>query len=245
MENLDLLSSHEWSLSPWLGTVNPFFAIQTDIVLHTWIISAILIVIFVAMRCVLVYSDGLGSYAVLQAVNFFVTLCDQSLGFFSRKHISFIAALFIFIIACNTFSIIPGIEEPTSDLNTTLALGCIAFLYIQYESIKKNGLWPYVKSYFQPIFLLLPLNVIGKLASVISISFRLFGNIFGGALITQIYTAAIKSHWIVQAICVVCGINLLITGFFTLFEGALQAFVFTMLTLTYLTLATQDGGIDH
>jgi F-type H+-transporting ATPase subunit a len=148
-------------------------------------------------------------------------------------------------LACNTFAVFPGIEEPTRNLNTTLALGFIAFIYIQYEAIKKNGLYAYIKGYFQPIFLLLPLNIIGKLASVVSMSFRLFGNIFGGSLITHIYLSAISSHWLIQTIMLLTGINLLVTIFFTLFEGALQAFVFTMLTVTYLGLTLQEDGGGH
>jgi F-type H+-transporting ATPase subunit a len=245
MGNLDLITQHTWSLAPLLGTTHPFFTIQADIVLNTWIISAILILFFISVRLILTYNTGIASYAIVQVASNCMTFCGQTLGFFSPKHVSFIAALFIFILACNTFAVIPGIEEPTRDLNTTLALGIIVFLYIQYESIKKHGILSYIRGYFQPIFLLLPLNIIGKLSSVVSMSFRLFGNIFGGALITQIYTAAIRSHWIAQVIALSSGTNLLITGFFTLFEGALQAFVFTMLTLTYLALALQDEGGGH
>jgi F-type H+-transporting ATPase subunit a len=150
--------------------------------------------------------------------------------------------LFIFIFACNTFAIIPGIEEPTRDLNTALACGLVSFVYIQYEAIKRQGIRAYISSYFKPIFLLFPINVIGRLATLISMSFRLFGNIFGGALITQIYFSAISVHWVLQAVALLSGINILIVGFFTLFEGTLQAFVFMMLTLTYLALVFQDEG---
>jgi F-type H+-transporting ATPase subunit a len=245
MENLSILSSHQWSFSSLFGTTNPFFIVHADTVIQTWIICALLILFFICLRCVFAYNTGLCNYAALQFVSFFIDLCDQSLGFFSLKHVSFIAALFIFIFACNTFSVIPGIEEPTRDLNTALALGSISFLYIQYESIKKNGLYSYTKSYFQPFFLLLPINIIGKFASLISMSFRLFGNIFGGSLITHIYTSALQSHWITQILLLFSGMNLLMTGFFTLFEGSLQAFVFTMLTLTYLTLALQEDSGGH
>ena len=75
-----------------------------------------------------------------------------------------------------------------------------------------------------------------------SMSFRLFGNIFGGALITHIYFGALNKYWLLHLLCFVCGLNLLITGFFTVFEGTLQAFVFTMLTITNLGLALQGEG---
>jgi F-type H+-transporting ATPase subunit a len=89
---------------------------------------------------------------------------------------------------------------------------------------------------------MLPLNVIGKLSSIISISFRLFGNIFGGAIITKLYFGAIGGSIILELLGLLSGLNFLIVAFFTLFEGLLQAFVFAMLTLTYLALSTQEGG---
>jgi F-type H+-transporting ATPase subunit a len=87
-----------------------------------------------------------------------------------------------------------------------------------------------------------PLNVIGKLASIISISFRLFGNIFGGAIISRIYFGVIEGSLIGEMIGLFSGINFLIMLFFGLFEGALQAFVFSMLTLTYLSMSIQGEG---
>ena len=242
MEELELLSTNQWSLSPLLGTTHSFFTINADTVIQTWIILAALVGLCVTLRLVLHYSCGVGRYTVLRGVYFFVDLCKQSLDAFTFTHLTFITTLFVFIFACNTFAVVPWLEEPTRDLNTTLALGLISFLYIQYESIKKDVVWGYVKSYFKPFFLFFPLNVIGKLASVVSVSFRLFGNIFGGSLISQIYFGAISKWWWLEAICLIFGINLVITGFFTLFEGALQAFVFTMLTLTYLSLALQEDG---
>ena len=87
-----------------------------------------------------------------------------------------------------------------------------------------------------------PLNVVGKLASIISISFRLFGNLLGGSVISTIYMAAVgqaPSAWYFAWLPVVgsvCSIGVSI--FFGIFEGFIQAFVFAMLSLTYLSLET-------
>ena len=90
---------------------------------------------------------------------------------------------------------------------------------------------------------MLPLNLVGKLASIVSISFRLFGNIFGGSIISQIYFGSIKGSLLLETIGILSGVNIAITLFFTLFEGFLQAFVFAMLTLTYLSIGLQSD--DH
>ena len=133
-------------------------------------------------------------------------------------------------------------EEPTTDVNTTLALGLVSFFYTQSAAIKAEGLWSYIKGYFSPFFLMMPLNVVGKLATIISISFRLFGNIFGGSIITGIWFNAIQGNFLLEIIGLATGINLIIVIFFGLFEGFLQAFVFGMLSLTYLSIALQGEG---
>jgi len=175
-------------------------------------------------------------------VQYFNNLCKQTLGSFSFNHFAFITSMFVFIFSCNLFAVIHGIEEPTKDLNTTLALGIIAFLYAQFYAIKENGLVSYSKDYFRPFFLMLPLNIVGKIATVVSLSFRLFGNIFGGFIIAKIYYGFIGGSIIGESIGLLFGVNLIITLFFGLFEGFLQAFVFSMLTLTYLSIALEGEG---
>ena len=89
---------------------------------------------------------------------------------------------------------------------------------------------------------MLPLNIIGKISSIISVSFRLFGNIFGGSIITKLYFTAIQGSVLFELLGIFSGLNLLIVCFFTLFEGLLQAFVFAMLTLTYLSIGCSEEG---
>ena len=157
--------------------------------------------------------------------------------------IAFLPHLFLFLSHSATPHLSShGLDEPTRDLNTTLALGIISFIYIQSVTIKTRGIGSYVKDFFQPFFVMLPLNVVGKLSSIISISFRLFGNIFGGAIITKLYFSTIRGSIILELLGILSGANFLIVAFFTLFEGLLQAFVFAMLTLTYLSIGTQEGG---
>ena len=89
---------------------------------------------------------------------------------------------------------------------------------------------------------MLPLNIVGKIATVVSLSFRLFGNIFGGFIIATIYLKLIEGSILAETIGMFSGVALVITLFFGLFEGFLQAFVFSMLTLTYLSIALQGEG---
>jgi F-type H+-transporting ATPase subunit a len=160
-------------------------------------------------------------------VDWFKELVRDALGDAYEEHyFPLICALFIFLLLCNWIGIVPGLEEPTKDLNTTLGLGLMGFIIAHGTAIKVKGLKHYIKEYFEPMFFLAPLNVVGEIAKVISISFRLFGNIMGGSIIIVVVSYLI---W---------GLLLppFLYGFFGLFVGTVQAFVFTMLTLVYISV---------
>ena len=160
-------------------------------------------------------------------VDWFKELVRDALGeAYEERYFPLICALFIFLLLCNWVGIVPGLEEPTKDLNTTLGLGVMGFIIAHGTAIKVKGLKEYIKEYFEPMFFLMPLNVVGEVAKVISISFRLFGNIMGGSIII-----IVVSH-------LIWGLLLppFLYGFFGLFVGTVQAFVFMMLTLVYISV---------
>ncbi len=240
-------SGFELSETPWqplaqFGLTHPFFNLSKTTVVDTWIILGLMIPVLLVARWALRKKGSVLYYLVTAFMNSFVGLCKQSIGNVEFKHLAFVTALFTFIFSSNLFALIPGLEEPTKNINTTLALGVTAFLYIQYYAIKTVGLWGYTKEYMSPFFLMFPLNVVGKLATVVSLSFRLFGNIFGGFIITTIYLSVVKGSVLTETVGMLSGIDLLLKVFFGLFEGFLQAFVFSMLTLTYLSIALSGEG---
>jgi len=234
MKGVELGETTAVSLAPIIGYEHPFFEINSTFIMHTWFALLILFLLLLPVRWLLKHTQ-IARFLILSFVDFFINLTTQSTVTFSFGHFAFITTLFSFILLCNIISLVPWIEEPTQDINMTLALGIIAFMYVQAATIKAQGVKAYIKEYFSPFFLMFPLNVVGKIASIISISFRLFGNIFGSAIITQIYFSTIQRSIITETIGLL-GPNQVMALFFTLFEGFLQAFVFAMLTLTYLSI---------
>lgn len=230
---------HSWDLGALIHQDSPFLLIHKPTVIDTWIALAILIAILLLARMALRSPKSRPYYIVISAVKTLMGMVEQSLGYFSFAHCCFGAALFIFILLCNTLALIPFLEEPTQDLSTTLACALISFFYTQTYAIKVHGFGGYLKEYFAPFFLMFPIHVMGKLASIVSLSFRLFGNIFGGAQITGMWLGAIQGRFILEIFGLISGINLVVMLFFGLFEGFLQAFVFTTLSLTYLSIAIQ------
>jgi len=160
-------------------------------------------------------------------IGIFYDLTEDALGKeLGKKYAPLICALFMFLFLCNWLGIIPHLEEPTKDLNTPLSYGLLGFVLAHHAGIKAKGLKTYLKDYCEPMFIMAPLNVIGELAKVISISFRLFGNIMGGSIIILV-VSYLTFNLVTPPF---------LNAFFGAFVGTIQAFVFTMLTLVYIAV---------
>jgi F-type H+-transporting ATPase subunit a len=198
-------------------------------VFNTWAIMAALIVLAVIVRVRMKKQPGPVQRMVEVYVSAMDNLTRETLETTSRAYFPLVATMFVFLLLCNWWGIIPGFEEPTKDLNTPLGLGLMGFFLTHTASIRAKGIGPYLKEYMHPFFIMAPLNVVGELAKVVSISFRLFGNIMGGAIIITVVS------WMVKSIL----LPPFLYAFFGMFVGTVQAFVFTMLTITYIAVATK------
>jgi F-type H+-transporting ATPase subunit a len=201
--------------------------INLEVVIMTWIVFALLIVLglFASYKRKILPRplQALGELIV----SLLYGLTEDALGKeLAKTYAPLICALFMFLLLSNWLGIIPHLEEPTKDLNTTFGLGIMGFFIAHYAGIKSKGFKAYIKEYFQPIFFMMPLNVIGELAKIVSISFRLFGNIMGGSIIIMVV-----SHLIYSLV-----LPPFLYAFFGLFVGTIQAFVFTMLTVVYISV---------
>lgn len=135
---------------------------------------------------------------------------------------------------------LPVFEEPTTDLTLPATLAIIFVIILGHGSgIRFHGIRGYLKEYFSPGGIIgigmFPLNVVGKLAELISISFRIFGNIFGGAIIMSMVSG------LVLYFLVPIGMY----GYFCLFTGTVQAFVFTMLATTYISMEAAEEAEEE
>jgi len=200
--------------------------LNLEVMLMTWIVIGLLIVFgwLCASRRAIVPNrfQIVGELLVSKLYE----LTEDAMGkTLARTYAPMIVALFMFLVLCNWIGIIPHMEEPTKDLNTPLSLGIMGFVIAHYVGIKTKGFKAYIKEYFEPMFFMMPLNLIGELAKIVSISFRLFGNIMGGSIIILVVS------YLTYNIILPPFLN----AFFGLFVGAIQAFVFTMLTVVYIS----------
>jgi F-type H+-transporting ATPase subunit a len=151
----------------------------------------------------------------------------ETLGKEKLNFTPYIVTLFLFIWISNMIGMIPipGFMEPTRNLNVPLGLGILAVAIVHITALKVKGVWGHLQNYLNPIKNPLALlDIISEFSKVVSISFRLFGNVLGGAIIITVVSS------LVSYVVFPVGLNL----FFGMFVGTIQAFVFTMLALTYI-----------
>ncbi len=174
--------------------------------------------------------------------DFFVGVVGEA----GQKHVPILITFFLFIATMNLMGLVPGLKPPTSTLNMTIALSLIAIVYVQVQGILANGIVGYLKHFVgEPWWmggLMFPLHVIGEIAKPISLSIRLFGNIFGEetvilqlALLGPVFFGAYRLIPIQLPMF-----------FFGLFTSIVQALVFTILVAAYIVLMTaHEEGHGH
>ena len=155
----------------------------------------------------------------------------------ARRYLPLIGSLGLVIVVSNLMGLVPGFESPTANINFTLSLALIVFVYYNYLGIKKNGFINYFKHFAGPMPILAPLmfpiEIISHLSRIVSLSFRLFGAIRGDDMFLMVLLMLVP--WIIP-----------LTGFFMLGAfGVLQAFIFMILTYVYIAGSIMMEHEDH
>jgi F-type H+-transporting ATPase subunit a len=203
--------------------------LNADTLIHTWVVMGLLILFAVVSTRKMSFLPGPFQTIAELIVGVFEGLVHDALDGRNRKYFPLILVLFMFLVLSNWLGLIPGLGEPTRDLNTPLSLAVMGFFIAHYAGIRTKGIKGYLSQYVEPMFFMAPLNLIGEVAKVVSISFRLYGNIMGGAIIIAVVTDLVFSLLLPP----------FLNAFFGLFVGTVQAFVFTMLTLVYISVQTK------
>jgi len=144
----------------------------------------------------------------------------------ARKYLPLVATIGLFVFIANVIGIIPGFEAPSANLNMTLALALAVFFYYNYEGIRLQGVVNYFKHFMGPVWwlawLMFPVEIVSHISRIVSLSFRLFGNIKGDDMFLAVIL--MLAPWVLP----------LIPFALLTFGAFLQAFIFMMLTYVYL-----------
>jgi F-type H+-transporting ATPase subunit a len=151
------------------------------------------------------------------------------------KYYSFVATMFIVIFLSNMIGLIPGFLPPTESINTTLAVGVFSFIYFNFKGCKEMGTLNYLKHFAGPLWymaiLIFPIEIISTCIRPVSLALRLYGNMYGDHMVLGTFSNL--APLLVPIVFMVLGILV----------SFIQAYVFTMLSMVYVSLATAHH--DH
>lgn len=225
MEHIHIEASVLFHLGP-LPVTNSIFS--------AWITMAVLVGVSVLVtRRMHLVPSGLQNL-VEYVVELLLTVCESTAGRRGRQFFPVVATAFLFILASNWMGLLPGygsspwLRSANSDLNVTASMAIVVFFLVQGWAIRVQGPFRYLKEFVVPN----PLHLLSELSRPLSLAFRLFGNIFAGEVLIATMSALIP-----------LGIPIIFFGL-EIFVGIVQALIFSMLTLVFLTIATIEHGSE-
>jgi len=208
------------------------FAHEYPHVVYTWVVMAILIIGgFLAVKGLsMVPQKGQNFFEIIVSgiEEFMVEITGEE----GRWLLPLVATIFIFIFASNLIGLVPGFFPPTASLNTTGACALIVVVFTHVIGVKYHGIG-YIKHFLGPVWwmipIILPIEIIGHLARILSLSFRLFGNMMGHELVLGILFLLAGAFF--------APLPIMALG---VFVALVQAFVFFLLSVMYFT-----GAMEH
>ncbi|MGD0903618.1 MAG: F0F1 ATP synthase subunit A [Terracidiphilus sp.] len=156
-------------------------------------------------------------------------LADQIIGHGYQRFQAFVTCIFLFVLTCNLIGLIPGLDAPTTFPSVPLGLALTTFVYYNFNGIRANGILGYLKQIAGPIWwiswLIFPIELISHLARILSLTIRLYANMFASDMVSLGFFSLVP-----------IGVPVIFLGLH-IFVSIIQAFVFMLLTMIYLSLA--------
>ena len=201
-------------------------------IIYSWLVMFILIILgSIAVKGISIIpskTQNIFELIISGLEDFMVSLTGEE----GRWFFPFLATIFIYIFTCNLMGLIPGCYPPTASINTTASCAVTVFVFTHVIGLKYHGI-KYIKHFLGPLWVLapviFPIEVIGHFARVLSLSFRLFGNMIGHELVLSILFALAGLFFV--------PLPIMAMGIFVSF---VQAFIFFILATMYFT-----GAMEH
>jgi F-type H+-transporting ATPase subunit a len=201
-------------------------------VTYTWFVMLVLIVVaFIAARAIKMVPAGWQNLmeAVVTGIE---NLIEETMGPKGKAYFPLLATFALFILVSNLVGLIPGFYPPTADLNTNVALALTVFAMTHIVGVKEHG-FKYLKHFMGPIAALAPLifiiEIIGHLARPLSLSLRLFGNMYGHEIVLMIFMLLVPF---------LLPVPMMLMG---VLVALIQTFVFTLLAMIYIAGALEEA----
>jgi F-type H+-transporting ATPase subunit a len=215
-------------------------------VIPDYLVISLLIVLAVIVGCLLIRNrlqveNPSRTQIVLEdGVSALHGMLDEWIGPGGRRFLPIVGAVGVFILVGNYIGLVPGFMAPTSSYNVTLGCTLTVWVYYHIQGVKAQGLWAYLKHFAAPpgaplaiAPIMLPIELISHSSRILSLSIRLFGNIFGEELVILILFSIVPF---------IVPLPMMLLALIT---GGLQAFIFVLLTIIYLQGAVQVHNAEH
>lgn len=219
--------------------------IHLDTLVGTWVVMAVLIIVAIIATKKLQQKPDKKQVFFESVVDFSNSIVSSQIKKDTYKYVPLIGTIFLFVVCSNWMGLMPWrlielagiphefeIAAPTNDVNTTGALALIAVASYFYFGIRKNGIGHFAH-YFKPMPLMAPMNMMEDLTRPLSLMFRLFGNIIGGEIVIGILI-------FLTAPTIVLSLVALPMFAMEVFVGFIQAFIFAILTASYIGAMVAD-----
>jgi F-type H+-transporting ATPase subunit a len=262
-----------WRPLERFGIRMPFFDIPIEPLRNALIASFIIILISILGRIYLKRKNNFSQTLEFIFESFYDTI-EETLGFVNKNVFLFVSSLFMVLFIYNLVVLIPYCEEPTKDINVTIAFALFSFFSIHFIVLKEQR-WNYLHHWFKTFLslnkdefyikknyfwiseyilrciinlissiLIFPFEALSRLSLIMSLSFRLFGNIFGGAKISELVSSFFNKSVFMKMIGTLSMLNIFLMCFFGLFEGLLQAIIFSLISLNNIGILLGDEFLE-
>lgn len=199
----------------------------TESVIVQWIVMLILLVVMLILTHKMEVIPKTKRQAMAEWIVTLVQgMVDTTMGEKYKKYTTYIGALLCFILINNLMSLL-GLRNPTADISVTGAMAIITFVMTQYNRAKTGKVKGYFHAFIEPMPFMLPFNIIGEIANPVSQALRLFGNMVAGMVIGGLIYFALGNFAIL--------IPAVASLYFDIFSAVIQAYIFTTLTMAYIS----------
>lgn len=202
----------------------------SHVVLTSWIIMAVLVAGAALATRRLTLAPGKLQSVIELFVDAVESQIRGTMDVEPAPYLPLIGTLFLFILAANWSSIVPGVEPPTAHVETDAALGGVVFLAVIWFGIRARGPWGYLKSFAEPTILMAPLNFAESFTRIFSLIVRLFGNVMSGVFVIGV---------VLSLAGLLVPIPLMALDLLT---GAIQAYIFSVLAMVFIGSAVRRSA---
>lgn len=215
-----------------LPRADPAHPIPNYVAMEILVILILLVGVLVLRRKLSVENPGKFQHAMEVVVEFVQSLTDEIIGHGGRRYVAMIGTFGMFIVLCNLLGLVPTLETPTANIQVTLGCAVAAFLYYNFQGLRQHGVLGYLKHLCGPMMaiaiIMFPIEVVGNLGRMLSLSVRLYANMMVGELLEKVFGGLVP---------VVVPVAFMALHVFVSF---LQAYVFMLLPAVYISLAVAE-----